>query len=57
MVIFGSAAAAALVRLRCPKCGELQARARLPEAATYECRKCGATFTQAEGKAEDDDAS
>ena len=49
MVIFGPSAAGALVKLRCPKCGTVQARARGPEETPYACRECHASFTRAEG--------
>lgn len=49
MPIFGGASAGAVVKLRCPKCGEVQARARAPKGTTYECRKCGHPFTREEG--------
>jgi predicted SprT family Zn-dependent metalloprotease len=41
----GAVARAAIVRLVCPKCGEVQARARRPRGATYPCRKCAAPLT------------
>ena len=56
-MIFGSAAGAALVRLRCPKCAEVQARSREPEGTVYACRKCGESFTREEGRTGDDDAA
>jgi transposase-like protein len=51
MVIFGPSAAGALVKLRCPKCGTVQARARGPEGTTYACRECHASFTRETGAA------
>jgi ribosomal protein L37AE/L43A len=50
MPIFASASMGAVVRLTCPRCGEVQARARASESATYECRKCGVPFTGREGR-------
>ena len=47
--IFGAASRAAVVKLTCPKCGEVQARARGKEDEKYACRKCGHVFTRAEG--------
>jgi ribosomal protein L37AE/L43A len=49
MAIFFSAGAAAgtLIKLRCPKCGEEQARRR--GQPHYRCRACGHSFTAAEG--------
>jgi ribosomal protein L37AE/L43A len=49
MVIFGGASAGALVKLRCPKCAHIQARARAEEGTIYSCQKCRATFTREEG--------
>lgn len=49
--IFASASVGAIVRMTCPHCGEVQARARASEEATYECRRCGKPFTAAEGRA------
>lgn len=40
-IIFGAAARAAVVRLECPSCGEIQARARAKQGTVYTCRKCG----------------
>lgn len=40
-IIFGPSARAALIRLVCPSCGEIQARAREKKGTTYLCRKCG----------------
>jgi transposase-like protein len=53
--IFAAASRGAVVRMTCPHCGEIQARARAGDDATYTCRKCGETFTAAEGKEEPDD--
>jgi ribosomal protein L37AE/L43A len=49
MVIFGGASAGALIKLRCPKCAHIQARARAVEGSVYSCLKCRATFTREEG--------
>ncbi|HEU4407038.1 MAG TPA: hypothetical protein VFS43_17350 [Polyangiaceae bacterium] len=44
-LIFGAAvSSAALIRLVCPRCGEVQARARQPAGARYACRACRHTF-------------
>ena len=43
IVVFG-ASQGAVVKLACPKCGEVQARARQPEGARYTCRRCGEVF-------------
>lgn len=40
-IVFGASARAALVRLVCPSCGEIQARAREKKGTVYACRKCG----------------
>ena len=48
MSIFGPGAIGALVLLKCPSCGEVQARARAPKDTRYECRKCHHPFV-AEG--------
>ena len=50
MIIFGGGAGS-IVKLRCPKCGEVQARARQPKGATYDCRKCGKPFTREDSAA------
>ena len=52
--IFGGASRAAIVRVTCPSCGEVQARARGPQGTQYACRKCGATFSDADGVREDE---
>ena len=53
--IFGAASRAAVVKLTCPKCGEVQARALGSEDDQYACRNCGNTFTRAEGERREDD--
>jgi transposase-like protein len=43
----------AVVRLRCPRCWEVQAREKRPAGAQpYTCHKCKRTFTLEEGLAE-----
>lgn len=44
--IFGAASRAAVVELTCPKCGEVQARARDTEGTKRFCRKCGAPLPE-----------
>ncbi|HTQ03970.1 MAG TPA: hypothetical protein VMI54_08935 [Polyangiaceae bacterium] len=53
MALFTGGAQGALVRLRCPSCGEVQARARKPGGGTvkYRCRRCYKLFTREEGEA------
>ena len=50
MAIFTGAAVGALVGLRCPACGEIQARARAPEGTVYACRKCGHELTREQSR-------
>lgn len=50
-IIFGGGTAGAILKLQCPKCGEVQARAREPKGTLYECRKCGHSFTREAGSA------
>ena len=50
MPIFGAASRAAVVRVVCTSCGEVQARARGPQGTTYACRKCGKTIADAQGQ-------
>jgi len=51
MSVFGPAVMRALLlQLRCPRCGEVQARAREPKGYKYRCRKCRASFTVDEGQ-------
>jgi transposase-like protein len=52
MAVFTGGAQGALVRLRCPRCGEIQARARKPGGASvkYRCRACHTTFTRGAGE-------
>jgi hypothetical protein len=49
MVIFVPSAVAVLIRLRCPACGALQARARGSKDAVCACRDCKTSFTHADG--------
>jgi phage FluMu protein Com len=51
MAFLAGASRGAVIAVRCPRCGTIQARARKPEGFTYECRACHATFTRAEGVA------
>ena len=44
MIVFGPGSAGAIVLVRCPSCGEVQARPRTPKGTTIECRKCGKPF-------------
>jgi predicted RNA-binding Zn-ribbon protein involved in translation (DUF1610 family) len=53
--IFGAASRAAVVKLTCPKCGEVQARALGAEDEAYACRNCGKVFTRSEGERRDED--
>ena len=49
MILFAPSAVLVLVRLRCPACGALQARARAAPDALCACRACKTLFTHAEG--------
>lgn len=49
MIVFGGASIGAVLKLRCPSCKEVQARARAPEGTVYVCRACGHSFTREEG--------
>jgi transposase-like protein len=51
LLIFKTALAAALIKLACPHCAEVQARARKARGERYRCRKCHRLFTRAEGEA------
>lgn len=53
MAIFSGASRGAVVRMRCPHCGKVQARAR--GAKDYECKACGKSFTAAQGNAEQEE--
>jgi len=48
--IFGAATAATVVKLACPHCGEVQARARKPKGERYRCRNCCRLFTREQGE-------
>ena len=48
MILLGPGGIGAIVLLRCPSCGEVQARTRAPKDTKYECRKCHHSFS-AEG--------
>jgi transposase-like protein len=49
--IFGGASRGAVVALRCPHCGVVQARAREKEGTSYVCKHCRKSFTREEGLA------
>ena len=51
MSIFVGGAHGALVKLKCPHCGEVQARARKPQGGVYACRRCHRRFARTEGEA------
>jgi len=55
-MIFSGASAGAVLRLQCPRCSEVQARARAPEDSSYACRKCGERFTRKQGQANEAEA-
>lgn len=42
---------ASVVGVKCPNCGEVQARARRPLETSIRCRACGKAFSQMEGRA------
>jgi len=44
-------AAAALIQLRCPHCGAVQARQRKPKGSRYACKVCKKRFVREEGEA------
>ncbi|CAN5552780.1 hypothetical protein BH09MYX1_BH09MYX1_24110 [soil metagenome] len=50
-IVFGAGALAGAIRLECPSCGEIQARARAPEGTVYSCRKCGKPIPDPKSKA------
>ncbi|HSU39459.1 MAG TPA: hypothetical protein VLJ38_07825 [Polyangiaceae bacterium] len=52
MALFTGGAQGALVTLRCPRCHEIQARARKPGGGSvkYRCRACFTTFTREVGE-------
>jgi transposase len=43
---------ATMIALKCPRCGVVQIRARLPSDASYECRHCLERFDKDAGGAE-----
>jgi transposase-like protein len=51
MALFTGGALGTLIRLKCPKCGEVQVRARKlgGAKAKYRCRKCFTTFARDAG--------
>jgi phage FluMu protein Com len=49
--IFGGASRGAILELRCPHCGVVQARAREKADVPYSCRGCKQSFTREEGLA------
>jgi transposase-like protein len=51
----GAMARAALVKLACPHCGKVQARARKPLHERYRCRYCHKLFTREEGEKQERD--
>lgn len=51
MPIFGGASRGAVLALRCPHCGTLQARAREKAGTSYACKNCKRSFTREEGLA------
>ncbi len=51
-IIFGAASRAAVVRLECASCGEIQARARAKKGTVYTCRKCGKPIPEPASSAE-----
>jgi transposase-like protein len=52
MALFTGGAYGTLVRLKCPRCGSVQARARKPggKEVKYRCSACHTTFTRGEGE-------
>ena len=52
MAIFTGGAQGTLVRVRCPRCREIQARAKKPGGGRvkYRCPYCHTTFTREEGE-------
>jgi hypothetical protein len=53
MAIFTGGALGTLIRLTCPNCGEVQARARKRDRHKYDCRVCHRRFSAAEGQAKE----
>lgn len=54
--LFGWSWPAALVVLRCPRCGHRQARARADPGTTYDCRACGHELRRPDDEDAADDA-
>jgi transposase-like protein len=50
MAVFTGAAFGALIRLACPHCHLVQARARKPRSERYACRRCRRRFTREQGE-------
>ena len=44
MILLGPGGIGGIVLLRCPSCGEVQARMRTPKGTKVECRKCKHAF-------------
>jgi transposase-like protein len=51
VAIFGAASRGAVLELRCPHCGIVQARAREKADVNYRCKSCHRPFTRDEGLA------
>jgi transposase-like protein len=51
VAIFGAASRGAVLELRCPHCGIVQARARDKADVTYRCKSCHRPFTREQGLA------
>lgn len=45
VLLLAGAVVHTVLRLRCPKCGHVQARARVPTGTLYSCRECKHRFT------------
>jgi transposase-like protein len=52
VALFTGGAFGTLIRLRCPSCGTVQARAKKPGGGKvkYRCQKCHTTFTREDGE-------
>ena len=48
-MVFVGGALGTLIKLVCPHCGQVQARARKPARSDYACRRCRRRFTLAQG--------
>ena len=48
MVMFGGSGGA-IIKLRCPACARIQARARARAGTVYQCLECHKPFTREEG--------